>query len=231
MKYYHFKTCFQAPKNGKLLANNSVTGNEMPIEYRQIVGRLSNGEFINTDIVLKPFTMIGFGAINTWERFLFDVHDFLGNGSGINGFYVSEKFKNLVEPFQLDFQSRFYETVLLYKKQEYKYFIFQIKSLFEDIFDYDKSEFGIYENVTEIFHNKYENSISSYEKYREIDNNLYETEKKHLAPLKIKLNFNIHFFRFPSLGYFISDELKNILEENQIKGVEFIPSKIEFEVL
>ena len=76
-----------------------------------------------------------------WEWALFDVHDFIGVGSIMCGWYISDKLKSVLENFRIAPKYHFYETRLLYKGEKFKYWIFQFPIGGFHNYNYEKSDF------------------------------------------------------------------------------------------
>ena len=78
--------------------------------------RIGNGEIIEDAPVFDYFHLQSFGKKKDWEWRLQDVHGFMGVGSIIAGWYISDKLKSLLEKFRIAPKYHFYETRLLYKE-------------------------------------------------------------------------------------------------------------------
>jgi hypothetical protein len=234
MKYYEVQTKTSEFHKKKLMNNNSVTANTMSLEHRQFVGEISNGHFLNDVPELLPFTMMGYGNVTTWERFRFDIHNFIASGSGILGFFISENAKKIFEDAKFGNKVKFYPAKLLYKGVLYQYYILQVENTFSEFLDYDKSEFdifdGIMNNKTFIRHcDKKINNSEDYKMYRHEINN---TENLWLDPVKIVFSEYVDFvFTKVTYGFLVSEIFKKKLEEAQISGIIFKEVSIDFEVL
>ncbi len=234
MKYYKIETKISEFYKKKLMNNNSVTANKMGLEHGKYVQQISDGEFLENIPELSPFTMMGFGNITTWERFRFDVHNFIAHGGGILGFFISEKAKKVFETAKYGNRVQFYPAKLQYKSELYQYYIFQVQNNFSTYIDFEKSQFALFKgSISELtFVKDIDRKISSLEEYQQFSNEIYNSEKLKLEPTKIVFKEYIDFvFTKITYGFLVSENFKNILEEAQVTGIEFREVPIEFEVL
>jgi hypothetical protein len=234
MKYYEIQTKTSEFHKKKLMNNNSVTANKMSLEQRQFVGKLSNGFFLDNVPELSPFSMMGYGNITTWERFRFDVHNFIASGSGILGFFVSENTKKVFEYAKFGNQIRFYPAQLLYKGEFYHYYILQVKNEFSSCIDFEKSQFDIFDGImnNKTFIRHFDKRISNSNEYNLYSNQINSKNTNHwLEPTKIVFNEYVDFvFTKVTYGFLVSEIFKQKLEEAQITGIEFKEINIDFEI-
>jgi hypothetical protein len=140
------------------------------------------------------------------------------------GFIVSEKFKKLIEGFNI-MPHQFYDANVYYKKEKHPYYWMHIIGNMYSFVDYKKSVFFIYHNFS---HNIGYISIDSFEDYlmqkEKIETN-NPTKTVTVWAEKIHLNNNfgstLDFFKIGRFNsqYFISNRLKLKLQENNITGV------------
>ena len=91
--------------------------------------------------IFDYFVLESFDKEKYWEWALFDIHGFIGEGSQIFGWYISDKLKSLLEKFRIAPKYHFYETRLLYKGEKFKYWIFQFPIDVFYNYNYEKSDF------------------------------------------------------------------------------------------
>ena len=156
---------------------------------------------------------------------MFDIHSFIGEGSQIFGWYISDKLKSLLEKFRIAPKYHFYETRLLYKEEKFKYWIFQfpIEPLQNIIFE--KSDFYYIKDGKQ---NEIE--IKNESEFMQIRRDLFIGEDIELECSKVCLldSFDI-VYQQPNGDILCSERLKQAIEENGITGFEFF--EIDYEVV
>lgn len=169
-----------------------------------------------------------------WEWKLNDVHGFYGVGSIMQGWFISEKFKNVLTRFEIAKPFKFYPSKLLYKGVKLDYYVMQIAGHFTENINLDKSEF-FYAEQDE----KYNYTFNAPFTDKIIDKDDYiEKSRKQNWQISIYLKKMV-FDRFIDLiflsglrnQYLVSERLRTAIEEAGITGLEFSESDIEFEVL
>ena len=113
MKYYKTEIKRIFDKENKVLGH--ANGEFVP-NGAFYFDRIGNGEIIEDAPVFDYFHLQSFGKKKDWEWRLQDVHGFMGVGSIIAGWYISDKLKSLLEKFRIAPKYHFYETRLLYKE-------------------------------------------------------------------------------------------------------------------
>jgi hypothetical protein len=140
------------------------------------------------------------------------------------GFIVSEKFKKLIEGFNI-IPHQFYDANVYYKKEKHPYYWMHIIGSIISYVDYKKSVFFAYHNYS---HNLGYISIDSFEDFvlkKEKIKRDNPTKTVTIWAEKIYLNKNfdsaLDFFQIGTFNsqYFISDRLKLKLQENNITGI------------
>lgn len=147
--------------------------------------------------------------------------DFIG-GHNLRGFYVNEKLKNILESFILPnhkfIKTNFYEEKSGKTISEYWRFVYDL-DLGENTVDYQKSEFD-FRNYFQEFGSDFHREINSYDDYLNV---YYETRRGlRASKLVINKNFNNNLdflsFNFLTPRLYISERLKNKMEEENITG-------------
>ena len=127
MKYYKIdiKTFYDQPmqyvakgdtfKTTKKTLQIGRANGELVPNARHYFDRMGKGEIIKDAPVFDYFFLESFDKKIYWEWRLQDVHGFIGVGSIIIGWYISTRFKELLEQFKIAKDYYFYPTKLLYK--------------------------------------------------------------------------------------------------------------------
>ena len=118
MKYYKITdiSLDLEQKSKGLVADVPSANGEFVPNGRCYFDTIGNGEIIEDAPVFDYFHLQSFGKNKDWEWRLQDVHGFMGVGSIIAGWYISDKLKSLLEKFRIAPKYHFYETRLLYKE-------------------------------------------------------------------------------------------------------------------
>lgn len=147
--------------------------------------------------------------------------DFIG-GHNLRGFYVNEKLKNILESFNLP-NHRFIKTNFNDEKSGktisgYWRFVYDLDTG-ENTVDFQKSEFD-FRNYFQEFGSDFYREINSYDDYLNV---YYETRRGlRASKLVFNKNFNNNLdflsFNFLTPRLYISERLKNKMEEENITG-------------
>ena len=218
MKYYKidYKGIFEEENKVLGQANGEFVPNG-----RFYFDRIGNGEIIEDAPVFDYFHLQSFDKKNFWEWRLQDVHGFIGAGSIITGWYISDKLKSLLEKFKIAPKYHFYETRLLYKEEKFKYWIFQFPIDYFQNVNHEKSFYSIPdENILLNFKNKEEFLAANKEEFRKT--------KRELITKKICYSENYDLVANDT-DILCSERLKQAIEENGIIGFEFF--EIDYEVV
>ena len=221
MKYYKIKRKTRFPELGRIAS--SAEGKNVP--EKEYFYRIGKGEIIENTPIFDYFVLKSFDKEKYWEWALFDVHDFIGVGSIMCGWYISDKLKMILEKFRIAPKYHFYETRLLYKEEKFKYWIFQfpIEPLQNIIFE--KSDFYYIKDGKQ---NEIE--IKNESEFMQIRSDLFIGEDIELECSKVCLldSFDI-VYQQPNGDILCSEHLKQAIEENGITGFEFFD--IDYEVV
>ena len=221
MKYYKIKRKTLFPELGRIASG--AEGKNVP--EKEYFYRIGKGEIIENTPIFDYFVLKSFDKEKYWEWALFDVHDFIGVGSIMCGWYISDKLKTILEKFRIAPKYHFYETRLLYKEEKFKYWIFQfpIEPLQNIIFE--KSNFYYLKDGKQ---NEIE--IKNELEFMQIRSDLFIEEDIELECSKVCLldSFDI-VYQQPNGGVLCSERLKQDIEENGITGFEFF--EIDYEVI
>ena len=218
MKYYKIKRKTRFPELGRIASG--AEGKNVP--EKEYFYRIGKGEIIENTPIFDYFVLKSFDKEKYWEWALFDVHDFIGVGSIMCGWYISDKLKSLLEKFRIAPKYHFYETRLLYKEEKFKYWIFQFPIDYFLNINYEKSFYSIPdENILLNFKNREEFLAAYKEEFRKT--------KRKLITKKICYLENYDLVVNNSTEILCSERLKQAIEENGIIGFEFF--EIDYEVV
>ena len=221
MKYYKIKRKTRFPELGRIASG--AEGKNVP--EKEYFYRIGKGEIIENTPIFDYFVLKSFDKEKYWEWALFDVHDFIGVGSIMCGWYISDKLKTILEKFRIAPKYHFYETRLLYKEEKFKYWIFQfpIEPLQNIIFE--KSDFYYIKDGKQN-----EIKIKNESEFMQIRRDLFIGEDIELECSKVCLldSFDI-VYQQPNGDILCSERLKQAIEENGITGFEFFD--IDYEVV
>ena len=221
MKYY--KIQIKSFYGDRIASNANFIDNSK--EY--IFKKISLGEIIPDTPIFDYFFLESFDEKQYWEWALFDVHNFIGVGSIMCGWYISDKLKSVLENFRIAPKYHFYETRLLYKEEKFKYWIFQFIASYRRL---NKMQFVNFSQS--IFHANNENYVfNSYENWSDKNDEIYDECKEKLILKKVVLTESFDFFPLIPISsdIIVSENLKQAIEENGITGFEFFD--IDYEVV
>ena len=213
MKYY--KIQIKSFYGDRIASNANFIDNSK--EY--IFKKISLGEIIPDTPIFDYFFLESFDEKQYWEWALFDVHNFIGVGSIMCGWYISDKLKSVLEKFRIAPKYHFYETRLLYKKEKFKYWIFQFIASYRRL---NKMQFVNFSQS--IFHANNENYVfNSYEDWSDKNDEIYDECKEKLILKKVVLTESFDFFPLIPISsdIIVSENLKQAIEENGMTGFEF----------
>jgi hypothetical protein len=220
MKYY--KIDYQSIFNTKEEVLGHANG-EFVVNGKEYFDRIGTGEIIKDAPVFDYFHLQSYGPKNEWEWRLQDVHGFIGVGSIMTGWYISNDFKLLLENFKVAPDCYFYETKLLYKGEKLKYWIFQTPIFPFENLNFQECEFILKDDVnTYIFDSKEEYLLFYKKNYR-------ETKRK----LGSKIIFFKEYYDYvvnPNTGdKLVSENLRKAIETMKLEGLEFF--EIDYHVI
>ena len=189
MKYYKIDIKSHFPELGRIAS--SAEGKNVP--EKEYFYRIGKREIIENTPIFDYFVLKSFDKEKYWEWALFDVHDFIGVGSIMCGWYISDKLKSLLEKF--------------------KYWIFQFPIDGFDNYNYEKSEYFI--------DNQRVLGIKTAEEYNEYDYKIWKETKKNIEWGKTVLVDKFDIVDTWQGDILCSERLKQAIEENGITGFEF----------
>jgi len=224
MKYYKIDIKSHFPELGRIASSAEGKNIANADEYFWAMNR---GEILYNTPIFDYFVLESFDKEKYWEWALFDVHDFIGEGSQIFGWYISDKLKMILEKFRIAPKYHFYETRLLYKEEKFKYWIFQFIASYRRL---NKMQFVNFSQS--IFHANNENYVfNSYEDWSDKNDEIYDECKEKLILKKVVLTESFDFFPLIPISsdIIVSENLKQAIEENGIVGFEFF--EIDYEVV
>jgi hypothetical protein len=218
MKY--FKTNIKRSFQNEYQVIGHANGIQVP-NGKAYFDRIGAGEIITDAPVFDYFFLESYGEKKDWEWRLQDIHSFIGTGSIIIGWYISDAFKTLLEQFCIAPQTHFYETRLLYKGEKIKYWIFQKQFERSKYIDFSKSKFGLENETTMYSFDNEADYINMYRmKYREL--------KKDLKTVYQSIKYDFDLFQSTEEDIIITETLKNAIESKGLEGFEF--SELDYEV-
>lgn len=220
MKYYKidYNGIYQIINTNKSMGN--ANGEFVP-DGKEYFNRIGNGEIIKDAPIFNYFHLQSFGSKEDWEWHLQDVHGFIGIGSIMTGWYISDDFKLLLEKFKIAPDYHFYETRLLYKENKLKYWIFQFPINPLQNYDYEKSEY--------FFENERVTGLKTAEEFDDYDYSMWKKTKKNVEWRKTVLIDVFDFVVNMNGDKLVSENLKNAIEAMKLEGLEFF--EIDYEVI
>ena len=143
MKYYKIDIKSHFPELGRIASSAEGKNIANADEYFWTMDR---GEILYNAPIFDYFVLESFDKEKYWEWALFDVHDFIGTGSQIPGWFISKKLKKVLENFKITEPHFYYLSKLLYKGEKKDYYVFQFtgKNIYKELTKYinfSKSEF------------------------------------------------------------------------------------------
>lgn len=221
MKYYKidFKSGF--PEEDRVLGH--ANGGLVP-NGRLYFDRMGQGEIIRDAPVFDYFHLQSFGPKEEWEWRLQDVHGFIGEYPTGGNWYISDRFKKLLEKFNIANGYHFYATKLLYKGEKLDYWIFQFPVNPLQNFDYVKSEYSI-EGQSERL-----TGIQNQRDYEAFDYKLYKETKKDIVWKKTVFIRPFDMIMSMNDGRLVSEALKNAIEKAGLEGLVFEELKDDIEI-
>lgn len=227
MKYYEIDT--KRYYGGDMIATNA-NGSDIPYgdDYFR---RMSKGEIIQDAPVFDSFFLESFDKKKFWEWILCDVYKFIGSGSQIRGWFISEDLKRLLENFNLVEPHCFYPSKLLYKGRKLNYYIYQYGgesffTIYANFIQFDKTIFYNPATQTDFYVKSEEDFFGKREEIERLTKNALQRVPVRKTVLKSALDF------FPAKAYLdayiVSERLKQAMEAIGITGFEF--SELDYEV-
>lgn len=228
MKYY--KIDIKRTYENNMVATNA-NGSKIP-NGSDYFWRMDNGEIILDAPVFDYFYLESFDKEEYWEWMLADVYQFIGEGSQIKGWFISDKIKLLLEDFNISNPYHFYLSKLFYKGKKLEYYIFQFagKLIFQNTLlniDYPNSIFWNPLKEENVFIKNEDDFLSEYKKIYKENGGIENIMQNKILCMKEKFDF------FPMSTFMkdniVSERLKDAIEEKNIIGFEF--SELDYEVV
>lgn len=188
---------------------------------KEYFDRIGKQEIIKDAPVFDYFHLQSHGTKEEWEWRLQDVHGFIGVGSIMTGWYISDDFKLLLENFKIAPDYHFYETRLLYEEKKLKYWIFQFPINPLQNYDYEKSEYFFEEDRVL--------GLKTAEEYDDYDYSMWKKTKKDIEWRKTVLTDSFDFIVNINGDKLVSENLKNAVEAMNLEGLEFF--EIDYAVM
>lgn len=149
-----------------------------------------------------------------------------------SGILISQSLKQIVEGFKFPDEVQWVEATATHYDQSYKYhYFYNYESPEKDLIDWDRSKYVEVNHVgkpkSEV---QYSISLEEIEHMRKNRKVRYDSPKS----LYFKRSIPYDFFRlvYSTPGYFVSERLKNALEESDCEGVELTPiTELGFDVV
>ncbi|TWP29230.1 hypothetical protein ETU08_08070 [Apibacter muscae] len=217
-KYYKIKhqRIFDTPQEVLGHAN----GEYVP-RGREYFNRIGDGEIVEDAPIFDYFHLQSFGEEKDWEWRLQDIHGFIGVGSIMTGWYISNDFKLLLENFKIAPKYHFYETRLKYREEKLKYWIFQFPIDHYQNINFKKSQFESYPDQNIYSFNTSEEFIFFAEKH-------YLETRKDLKTKKVCFKSTFDIAETTENETIVSEKLKKAIETMELKG--FLFTEIDYEI-
>lgn len=212
-----FKSGF--PEEDRVLGH--ANGGLVP-NGRLYFDRMGQGEIIHDAPVFDYFHLQSFGPKEEWEWRLQDVHGFIGEYPTGGGWYISDRFKNLLDKFSIA-SHHYYATKLLYKGEKLDYWIFRYSVEPSKNVDFAKSIFYVKE-TTELVE-----GIPSWDEFLLIRRR-YRKELSKTLVLKKGVYHAYFDFAYNIIegDLLVSEKLKTAIQEAGLVGLEF--KELDYEV-
>ena len=230
MKYYKVETITQynygervLPRvNGKNVPNGKYYFNQM----EKVVGNSWVREIIDDAPIFDYFHLETLGTSNVWEWKLQDIHGFTGTSPGGGNWFISKKYKEILEIYKIAPRYKFYLSKLKYRSEKLDYYVLQFADIIFQNINFAKSFFYIenqqYEQIDHIF---------KANEYLDWSNELYRSSKKKVIWERYAINDAYDLVPMYGLrsDVLISDRLRTAIEEAKIDGVRF--EEVKYEVI
>jgi hypothetical protein len=229
MKYFKIDIQTRFPELGKI--SSSVNGKNIP-SNEDFFWEMNKGEILYDTPIFDYFILESYDKKEYWEWALFDVHDFIGEGSQIPGWLISKRLKDLFKDFKIAVPHFYYLSKLLYKDKKIDYYIFQFsgkgfRSSLTNYINFSKSIFYDPNHKTNFTVQNEKELLMQQEKILEESG----FDVINIPIERLVLNEDVDFISMQNfLGdKIISERLKQAIEENSIEGFEF--SELDYEVV
>ncbi|GJQ05080.1 hypothetical protein [Capnocytophaga canimorsus] len=229
MKYYKIEIKGRYPELGRI-ASRAEGKDVEDAEY--YFDKMAKGEIVNNAPLFDYFYLESFDKREYWEWQLNDVHSFIGEGSQIQGWFISEKLKKLFEKFKISKPYCFYPSKLLFKNEKLDYFIFHFsgEQFFNNLVNYIDFNKSLFFDPNQ----KIDFKIIDIQDLVAQTRRIFKESGCEIISVPIKklvLNESLDFFTMQSFltDNLCSETLKQAIEQNNITGFEF--SELDYEVV
>lgn len=222
---------FKVEMERRFPAQDKVLGHpngEFVTDGEKYFAGIGKGEIIKGAPVFNYFYLQSFGPEEEWEWKLQDLHGFIGQGSKMgSNWFVSENFKILLDNFKIAPDYQFYESILSYRKNKLKYWVFQFTASYRKL---NKMKYVDFQKTEFISKNNDSYAFNSYEEYSQKNEEIYEQYGEDLKVKNLVMN---QFFDFIVLNplnsdIIVSEDLKNAIVKMKLEG--FIFSSLDYEI-
>ncbi|MET3047106.1 hypothetical protein [Flavobacterium covae] len=229
MKYYKIEIKSRYPDFDRI--SSSAEGKDIE-DSEYYFRKMDEGEVINDAPIFDYFYLESFDKKQYWEWQLNDAFDFIGQGSQIPGWLISNKLKKIFETFNIAKPHFYYPSKLLYKEKKLDYYIFQFsgKQFRQPLTNHINFSKSLFYNPN----NNLDFSVENEKELLTMQEKILEDSGFNIINVPIKillLNKDIDFISMQNfLGdNIVSERLKQAIEENGIIGFEF--SELNYEVV
>lgn len=219
MRYFKIGKIVIDKEHDKAISN--VNGEFVP-NAKEYFDRIGNGEIIFDAPMFDYFHLQSFASPEEWEWKLQDAHGFIGEYPTGGGWYISDRFKNLLDKFSIA-SHHYYATKLLYKGEKYDYWIFRYSVEPSKNVDFAKSIFYVKET------NELVEEIPSWDEFLLIRRK-YRKELSKTLVLKKGVYHTYFDFAYNIIegDLLVSEKLKTAIQEAGLVGLEF--KEFDYEV-
>jgi hypothetical protein len=201
--------------NGELVPNGKAYFDRMGYDINEIIPDAP---------VFDYFYLKSFGKKEDWEWRVQDIHGFMGVGSIMTAYFISDRFKKILEQFVISKSYHFYPSKLLYKGVKLDYWVFQYAVNPIQNIILEKCIFNVVDENIEI------KNIQNWEEFLEIKNKYLEDSFKKIELIKGYYNIDFDFLYNRIAGdVLVSDRLKTAIETAGLEG--FIFTEVSYEVV
>lgn len=148
------------------------------------------------------------------------------------GILISPQLKRIVDSFLLPQETQWVEATATHYDQSYKYhYFYNYESPEKDLIDWDRSKFMEVNYVgkpkSEV---QYSSSLKEIEQLRK--NKVVRIDTPKLLYFKTPIKYDFFRLVYSTPGYFVSERLKNAIEESDCEGIELTPiTELGFDVV
>lgn len=218
--YFTLTYSIDRKKVGTIPQSNRITGKltgGLSVALKEDLSKIINSPNFPENIkILQEILLDEEAKVTDWIRTTYL--------SEMIGIIISDRFHQKIKDIKI-FNCKIYNSIITHKKREYPYWFYFQKDL-RDYIVYPKSEFMVKKIFeSEILEIK---KLGSFEEHNTLGIN--ESMKlNEIVPKTIYLNKNHDLIKLPhDPMLYISDKVKNIIEENKFSGMDIRPSNVDF---